>query len=334
MKIEHFMLIFATIMISGLLMIHYSTTMATTANDLSLRYRECVDTAMEGAVDAVLEHYTDSRDQDGNIWTEQSMKLASDTFYNTLELDFGYPIGLGQDELSFHVPVIMYVDNDGFLFHYIDGTEDERGVRTFKKKFSEKYYWEITDEYDNTIRLTMSDMIYVTRADKSEYKGNYRDIYNEFQQIYQTGQPEWLTACSGQESFYSYKSLLITEKMENNLNYYINLADNTHNTTGKSYYIHLDYQNDTTRQMIEHPGMAAFFQGPVVSMSGKYINVYTIACRTMDTSFPIPVTIRDDGTCLEYHDPRKCSIAKEDIIMYFDTIEEAAKHGVSPCYEW
>lgn len=343
MKIENFMIIFSCILVAGMLLMHFTTEMTITANDLTHDYKKYVETAVDGAVDSVINHTGTLTDRSGNLWDEERMKIASDTFYNSLGACLGYPIGLAQEDLDLHVPFVAYVDNDGFYVYYIDGTEDENGVRGFEKKLSDKHQWIVTDEYNNEVMLTMSDLIYVITEDGTKYEDNFSNIYQIFHEQFEKDglqEPEWLHACRNELAFEQYKHITMTQKLENNLNYYLNLADNTWPETGRSYYIHLDYEDTTTKQTVEKPGFIAFFQGPVASNHQNKINIYTMACRTIDTGLMFPATYNANNGFLEYHDPRKCDIPKYadsehgivgNIFAEYTSMEKAAASGAYPC---
>lgn len=336
MKIEHFMIIFAAILVGGLLLVSTTTNITTTANEQTLNYREFVDTAVEGAMDAALQNVDELLLEDGNLWSENRIQITSDTFYNALSQNFGYPIGIGQEDFYYKIPIMAFIDNDGFYVHYINKTEDSNGVYSYEKVLSDKHQWIITDQYNNQVMLTMYDLVQITDVDGNIYSDSFQNAFLYFSEKYEDmDKPEWLIAMETKEGYQKYKNLIMIDKMENNFNYYLNLDNHVYNQIGRSYCIQLDYEDSATKATISKPGFMTFFQGPVVKNHKDYISIYTMACRTIDTDMLIPVTYDENQKRLIYHDTRKCNIPNDDnVIATYNDSASAAASGAYPCDCW
>lgn len=353
MKNSHFIIVFSTLLIASILLVSFTVRMNKATTDLSLEYKKNMDVAVEDAIEKVIQTYGTNVLADGTYWNSYNMNTAKKTFLSSLAAEFNYPVGLGQDELYLHVPVLMFIDFDGFYCVYVDSTEDENGHSNFEKHLSDKFLWEEDLENGAHIKYTIEDIIYVTMPDGTTYNGHYEKLYQKLTNKGLSGFDILSTA----SLFEVHKTDLIISKIENNLNYFLNLADTSSDRTGKFYNVHMDYTNDelqdiknkaildkdenatkledtgTTQQIIDNIGMIAFFQGATLKNNKDIIDIYAMNCRIVDTSLTIPVTLDEDSGEFEYHDTRLCNkwTGRDNQVAVFLSQEEAASYGAYPC---
>jgi len=216
-----------------------------------------------------------------SLWASLPTRLkATDTFFVTLNSAMNrrgdYAI-----ETKLYVPVICFVDYDGFYICYNAGLDDnattDDSVYDINEHTPIQQWTETTTNY--TIRYYLTDQIMVTHNNTGvSCKGSPSDVYNKFNDIE-------LTFLLSSE-IESRKNIKIIDTIKNTLEYYINTQNNYADPYFTQYNIDMSYsEGNEWARMLKNPCIISFIQGKQPKVRNtEIINIYGFSGHELITA--------------------------------------------------
>lgn len=350
MKINY-ALVFVIIAYALISIKNFETVQMKRVEHLGLRYNWAIDTATDDAAlvlakDKIL--FNKSKDK-------VNKELAVETFFRTLELNFGieegsnvftntidtdsndeYFINYGDKNsrmidreflnnsfkqyLRTYVPCILVIDYDGY---YISSLQEytHNGNTRIEHLFGPKKYFSHLSKDGNIINFTVEDKVSLIKANTYQYEtGTREEIGNT------TGDSLLLDPVL----FEDIRRTTITTAIENDLHRVIGNHNKLANMYGINYVFTLPtVEDEEWNNVIDDIGVVTFIQG--IPMGSKRYNNYAFAGGRV-TKAPIyygAFVEKNGSTIWVYHRNECISLAEHHEVFY--SKESAAKEGYFPC---
>ncbi|WMJ87539.1 hypothetical protein [Anaerocolumna sp. MB42-C2] len=311
MKITNLAIIFFVLELLMITLIDIRLNNLTAITNKQVEYNKALDNAIDDGVMNLVE-------VDSNRKLILNKEVAVQQFFESLFANFGV-IGNShlENRLKNYIPVILVTDTDGFYINYSELYRSNDEVLTVSK-WSEKipYFYE-----DNNIiyKFTLGD--YITLYDRSAnliYEGDYHDLNAHF--------PGTLLA---KDAFDQIRRSVIIGKIEEKMNYYINLHNNIAEQYGITYRFWLPQINKADwYQTVNDISMLVIFQGYPYNAAGlDTYNRYALGGARIKKSSAYFITKIND---LKVYHKDSCKRIADSGIPYY-TKEECALEGAFPC---
>jgi len=227
-----------------------------------------------------------------------------------------------------YVPVLVYLEWDGFSLYAIKSFKNEQGITEVRHVWLTKkhYVGEVLDDR-YSIRYTLSDHVYIyDRVSHSVLEGNYYSFQDR------------IPSFNDQQKFYDLKLASIRRSIEKELEMYME----EYKELAGSRRLSVDFsfpsvdQGDWKRAL-EDQGLLIFAQGFPVLRGQKYEH-YALGCarivrRALLVGYHYDIRkLFCKNSCDFYHREVEASPGFDaENIIYFNNAYDAASDGFSPC---
>jgi hypothetical protein len=314
MKITNLAIIFFLIELCLFTVLDIRTENLSAITTRKMEYNKALDSAIDDGISDLVE--VDSK---RNLVLNKD--AAVNQFYESLFSNFGV-IGNSQSEnkLKTYVPIILVTDTDGFYIYYSD-TYQSGSETLINKKWSEKIHYSY-QEGNLVFNFTLDTYLTIYDTDANAvYEGEYEDLKGQF-----SGSQIMTDA----ETFDTIRRSAIIDKIEGEMNYYINKHNSIAYQLGITYQFWLPrIEESDWYRTIDDVSMLVVFQGyPYKAGSTDTCNRYALGGARITKSDVYYIT-EENG--MKYYHKSGCShlINSADIAYY--TKEECALEGAYPC---
>ena len=315
MRMPHFLAIALVVLMMIIAPLFYASNMASISGQKNSDYTNYVFAATKAAMEVAYE----SADGDYLFGTDQK---ASETYYNTLMRCFGYETRNGSELVRTYTPCLFFVDKNGFYVEYGETYRGTDGFTYTSDVMSNINKW--TRNYDSyTVEFHLDDSV-VVKYDGKVYSGTKDMVLKKL------GTPAGAritTLLSDNNEFQSEKNDVIINKMQNKLEYYINLHDTFYNQKNDFQYSFTlpKITGEDWGRLLDQPTIIGFLQGVQLPYNGKYLNVYGFTGHEVAEQKLYCIKKGSDGN-FYFHDS---SCSEVDGYKRY-TMAEAAKEGAFP----
>lgn len=273
---QKYILIFLT-MLFGFFGIYSASTDITTA--AAVKNRQYTEYLSSAAYDAAKEMKKNA-DGTSTLPTENDRGRVVHTFFNSLEMNFGYDTEEESNMLKMYVPVVALIDTNGFYICHnvrsLDKTKSDNPYRLVSS-ITDISTWgkSVSDDTDTyLIRYYLSDKVDVTKAsDNKTVSGDYAEVYQEL------GSPQALKDAGFDDNklFTTIKNETIIPEIQEEIEYYINRQNDVTSVFQPNYTFEMPMtREDDWARLLENPTCIAFLQGIRVSNTKRYLNIYSL----------------------------------------------------------
>lgn len=198
---------------------------------------------------------------------------ALDTFFKTLNTNFGAEESIGQDIISRYVPVVGIVDYAGVHMNVYDTYTNDEGLTEWKRVWLPQIPYSYNDPAGNVISFRLDDTVRVYDVLSQEWQEGPRNEVNTLVTI---------PLLNNEEEFESVRRETIVSTLQENLQYYIN----EHNTYTRSLGVNYTFVLPTISQedwnnSINDISIFGFIQGIPLGRGHTYNNYAFAGSRLM-----------------------------------------------------
>ena len=311
MKITNLAIIFFVLELLMITLIDIRLNNLTAITNKQVEYNKALDNAIDDGVMNLVE-------VDSNRKLILNKEEAVQQFFESLFANFGV-IGNSrlENRLKNYIPVILITDTDGFYINYSELNKSNDEVLTVSK-WSEKIPYSY-EENNIIYKFTLGD--YITLYDGSAnliYEGDYHDLNTHF--------PGTLLT---KDTFDEIRRSAIIGKIEEKMNYYINLHNNIAEQYGITYRFWLPQINKADwYQTVNNISMLVIFQGYPYNAAGlDTYNRYALSGARIKKNSAYFLTKINN---LKIYHRDNCKRIDDSGIPYY-TKEECALEGAYPC---
>lgn len=352
MKINY-VLVFVIIAYALISIKNFETEQMKRVEHLALRYNWAIDTATDDAALVLAKDKTVFNQSNGKI----NKELAVETFFRTLELNFGieeesavfidsndpdsndeYFIDYGEENsrkkdkefsnnsfrqyLRAYIPCILVVDFDGY---YISSLKEytSSGMTRIEHLFGPKKYFSHLSTDGNIINFTVGDTVSLFESNTYKYQtGTRENIARE------TGDKLLLDP----DLFEDVRRTTITNAIQNDLQRVIGEHNKLANMYGVNYIFTLPtVEDEEWNNVIDDIGIVTFIQG--IPIGSKRYNNYAFAgARVLKAPIYYGEFVEKGGNTIWVYHRENCQTLT-DYHEVFYSKENAAGEGYFPCVD-
>lgn len=322
MRFHDYIIFFITILMCLFVVFSFRSDVTAEANRTSILYKEYLEAACEAGIEEAVKT---NNYHGGKLFNLETIKVAQDSIYKTLELNFDMRLGTEENNFALTVPLICFIDKDGYYILHSQLYENERGYTELDAKLTNLYTWTVTSEDGAwTCRFNLDDTITLV------------DIYNNriIQDVYykayeKAGRPYALSFLANYDSYIEEKNATIKFSLERDIAEFINNYNYAMKTYDKTYDVAIEAIFGTDwANAVENPTILAFMQGPDININTATIDVFTLTGTTIDEDSSYYICIGTDG--YPYYHKKGCDKIN-NVIENYNSIELCAKKGAFPC---
>lgn len=307
MKFSDYLIIFIFIFAAFGIIAFYGINTESKAGIASNEYSAKLTAACEDAIKTI----NTENIEKNSLWGEVSERTKTlDTFYTTLRMGFNVKNTNQDNELKVYIPVVCLIDLDGYYISYnsafddsgqivrLASDEDSYAEDSQTMTVSPLNTW--TDSVDGYIvRFFLNDYIEITKGTVT-YAGKRPEVLKKVSKA-ETNSIDTLKKLLSQDDYYDiYRSELITDEINKNIEYYINQQ----NVMAKALDISYDYdipyfkykdgekievdsstgeytlpkvEAEDWHRALQRPTVISFLQGIQMRTREEFVNVYSLA---------------------------------------------------------
>ncbi len=177
-----YILVFLIVFIALFSVYNFQVDISSEVNNKNSQYSRYLSAATHDAAKVI----KDSANSSGNVTalsTNEVRKSVTDTFFNSLAMDFGYTSNEDLTKLHIYVPVLALIDTDGYYICYNEEHSDGSVVTLGSMITAENTWTKNTGHYliryylGNNVDVT--DLNTTTKTAGMTISGNYRDVYRK-----------------------------------------------------------------------------------------------------------------------------------------------------------
>lgn len=327
MKLYHYTLIFAVFAV--ILMI--ACGLRTDAADAQQSLKDETDKVVELAVLMG----TTSLADDVSRGLEPDKEAAVDAFFSSMYSSFGVSdMPESRQLIQLYTPVIVVTEKDGFTVFYNELLKDSNGNTALVERQSEKQFYPYDDGYfiygfysgaeGTKTQVRVLDYRGIISSERLTYELDVSKLAGTDMEATLSSKAAGSLLLDA-EAFELVRSMVVAEKLEEQLTYYCNMQNLIAQEEGISYTFAMPAVDSDTVKSLPGVGMMALFQGyPYGDGSIRY-NRYTFA-KSNVTAAPNLYMDFARGT---YH--RAECTCKSDDMRVAPTEEECAANGLFAC---
>lgn len=310
----------------------FNSMLSSRSAQLNTDYANYLITATEGSVASAYES------ADGNylFTTVSKREKAVNVFYETLRECFNYEATSYADQIYYYVPCIFLIDTDGYYIEYTTEYADDTGygayseiitpINKWAKAFSAGSNGLSGSSYN--VEFHLDDSVVVEYKDRQDriisLSGNYHEVYEKL------GKPAELSFMGAYNSFYSEKTSFIINTLQAQMEYYINVHDESLNQFNNYQYQFTlpEIAGEDWARLIDMPTVVSFLQGVQTPYNDSYLNIYAFAGSEIELQYSYYVTTEADG---KYYHRDFCPHVTEAALKKPYSMKTAAENGAYPC---
>lgn len=324
MRFHDYLIFFMIVLMCLFVVFSFRSDITAEANHTSVLYKEYLEAACEAGIEEAIKI---NNYQGGKLFNEKSVEAATDSIYRTLELNFGMRLGTEENDFALTVPLICFIDKDGYYIMHSQLYKDARGYTQLDAKLTNLYTWTVTSEDGSwTCRFNLDDTVTLIDIYNNRI---IQDTYNEAYR--KAGSPYGLSFLANYDSYIKEKNATIKFSLERDIAEFINNYNYAMKTYDKTYDVSIEAIFGTDwANAVENPTILAFMQGPDINVSTATIDVFTLTGTTIDEEVSYYICMGSDG--YPYYHEEGCSQIT-GLTENYNSIELCAKKGAFPCLE-
>ena len=311
----------------------FNSMVSSKSAQLNTDYANYLITATEGSVASAYET------ADGNYLfsTASRREKSIQVFYEILRECFNFESTSYSDQVFYYVPCVFLIDIDGYYIEYTTEYTDDTGYRAYSEIITPINKWAKTyssgsnglsgTSYSVEFHLDDSVVVeYKNRLDKLvRVSGKYSDVYDKL------NKPAELNFMSSHGKFYDEKTSFIINTLQAQMEYYINVHDESLNQFNNHQYQFTlpDITGEDWARLIDMPTVVSFLQGVQTPYNNSYLNIYAFAGSEIELQHSYYVTTSTDGT--KYYHRDFCPEITKDALKKPYSMKTAAENGAYPC---
>ena len=342
MRFNQLMLIFIIVFAGVAIPIFLNTNISAKSAQLNNEYANNLITATEGAIASV----TEKGEYSYVFASEQNRQKAVNTFYEILIKCFNYDFTTYQELVKYYVPCVFLIDTDGYYIEYTSEYTDSSGIICYEEVITPINKWakdysiggngltgetcQVEFHLDDTISVTYKN----SKDEMVTVSGLYSEVYYKLtNQSDGALSPNLISILSSDKSFQTEKRDVIINILNNQMEYYINVYDESINQKNNVQYQFTLPQitGEDWARLIDQPTVVSFLQGLQTPYDTTYLNVYSFAGAEIEKEKKYYIAESGEGISC-YHEA-DCPYLSEENKQSSYSMEEAAKHGAYPCSE-
>lgn len=341
MRIQHYLIIFAMIFLCMVLPTFFKTDILAKNEQVNTDYSNKLITATEGC----MAYAAANAKTDLYFASEDTQKEAVDVFYETLIQSFNYENSTYKDLVKYYVPCIFLIDTNGYYVEYsaeftnADGNAEFTETITPINKWAKSYSlggnallgetFQVEFRLNDTLRIVYQNPSHKTQV----FDGAYSDAHDALRDAGGSIPADLLNMLSSYENFDKERRDVIINILNDQMEYYINVHDESLNQFNNVQYQFTLPQitGEQWARMIDQPTVVSFMQGMQTAYGTKFLNIYALAGSEVEysKSYIIGTGPTDE---LYYHEPDCSYVTSPDDSSRY-SMKEAAKNGAFPCPE-
>lgn len=321
MKITNYVLVYVLAALVVFLSIHIKSNELTVVTEEVQQYNKNLDSALNSAVQGVVE----VSDGELHINKDEAVELFMKSLYASFGISDDDTL---QEAFNVYIPAVAIADIDGLYIHF--NYYDKNKIRRVWTPMFPYVY----KEGDFTINYHLDDTVVATdNTTGRKYEFPYDRMSDEITEV---NYPyEWARArklfdldCLGSE-YYDYKTYAVTDCITQHMSYYVNLNNELAQAFGISYTFSLpESATSEMSRAVNDITFMALFQGYPMGGSESVYSKFAIAgTRVLKKNGYHLGTI--DGV-LYYH-RLSCTKSAFDTIDTFTSKVDCALQGALPC---
>lgn len=333
MRFSHWTLLITIILLTIAIPFTYKSVISSKSAQINTDYANYLITATEGCVASAYK-YIDGR----NIFsTDAAREESVDVFYKTLRLCLNSDSTVYADQVYYYVPCIFLIDTDGYYIEYTIEHTDEDGNAAYSEIITPINKWAKTYSSGSNglsgsayhVEYHLDDTITVKYQNRS---GELISEYGDFDVVYdKLDRPAELSFLSSYNKFNDEKTNFIISTLQDQMEYYINVHDESLNQFNNVQYEFTlpQIKGEDWARLIDEPTVVSFLQGVQMPLGNDFLNIYSFAGSELEQQYNYYVAENDDGTM--YYHREGCPNLPGEALKKPYSMYGAAKKGAFPC---
>lgn len=330
MRLNFGIILFVALFLTVATPVFINSMISSRSAQLNTDYANYLITATEGSIASAYEN------TNGNFLfaTASKREKAVHVFYETLRECFNYEATSYAEQIYYYVPCIFLIDTNGYYIEYTTEYTDETGYGAYSEIITPLNKWAKTyssglSGTDYNVEFHLDDSIVVEYKDRSDriasISGKYSDVYDKL------NRPAELGFLSSHSKFYDEKTNFIINTLQAQMEYYINVHDESLNQFNNYQYQFTlpEIAGEDWARLIDMPTVVSFLQGVQTPYNNSYLNIYAFAGSELELQYNYYVTEEADG--LKYYHRGYCPYVTEDALKKPYSMRTAAEDGAFPC---
>lgn len=337
MKLTSFAVLFIMIISPFLLISSIQSRLMNEDHKLRAYYDEVMDNAVTDAA-YELSQYGREAPEDSGLTAADVRKIVAATFLDSLYYSFNvYGDTTGMERIKGHVPIILFLENDGYVAYALNEYAGDEGYRVIdycwypKRPYSGKVAdaGGAMDRY--IVQYTLTDTVTVyDRTTDRETTGTYADLAGLI--------PDF----GSQSKFNVLRLSAVSDSVEKDLEYFIGRFNEFSSKIGVTYSFRFPRIEDADWiRAIADESVFAFAQGFPVPNGGTYECNAFGGARVLRKPTIVGYTYTDENnvvrkvycrdTCESYLEISQQPGFDANGVFYFPDAKDAASNGYFPC---
>jgi hypothetical protein len=327
MKVEHYVFVFAILVIVAVVKFQGKVTNLQVMDNKSVEYNRNIDAACDDAMNDMIE-VVDDYDYTVNL------DSCAESFFNSLYASFGVlDSQTGQEQLKWYVPILLVTEDDGFYVMY-HSMPDDKSTSTMQWTAKMPYCYSGTTDSGKsyTINFTMSDNVQIL-YNGCLYEGDWQYLKNFYtdsaDQSNLNAVYAGISYLNDATEFAEFKQSAMQYQITKKANYYVN----QHNTVAKQYGLNYSFSlpvssTDTFARTVSDVSLLAIFQGyPYGKGTDDTYSRFSVSGAKISKKTKYYLGFKDGQ--MWYH--RYGCEWYDSTSSGYDTKQEAASMGAYPC---
>lgn len=312
----------------------FNSVLSSRSAQLNTDYANYLITATEGSVSVA---YENSQNRNLLFNTASKREKAVHVFYETLRECFNIDSSSYAEQVYYYVPCIFLIDTDGYYIEYTTEYADDTGYAAYSEIITPINKWAKTysSSAEGSSGGTYNVEYHLDDSISIEYKnaanqiisisGDYDEVYNKLDR------PAALSVLASYSSFYSEKTSHIINTLQAQMEYYINVHDESLNQFNNYQYQFTlpEIAGEDWARLIDMPTVVSFLQGVQTPYNNSYLNIYAFAGSEVELQYNYYVTEEADG--VKYYHRGYCALVTDDALLKPYSMKTAAMDGAFPC---
>lgn len=335
MRFSHWTLLITIILLTIAIPFTYKSVISAKSAQVNTDYANYLVTATEGSVASAYEYYDGRNIFGANMAREKSV----DVFYKTLRKCLNSDSTVYADQVYYYVPCIFLIDTDGYYIEYTIEHTDEDGNRAYREFITPIYKW--AKSYSSSsngsagsayhVEYHLDDTITVEYQNRTgelaTESGNYNEVYDKL------NHPAELNALSSYRTFKEEKTNFIISTLQDQMEYYINVHDESLNQFNNVQYEFTlpQIKGEDWARLIDGPTVVSFLQGIQMPLGNSFLNIYSFAGSELEHQYSYYVA--EDNAGNKFYHRENCPHLPAEALKKPYSMFDAAKDGAFPCPE-
>lgn len=347
MKIHNYVIIFCAFVMAIFIFWNYKTQRSSSYSRTNIEYANALTAACHDAAKTIR---MDLLGEYQGVWRQKSARQRTlAMFYDTLSRNFGSVSEVLGEEMKEKTPIVVLVDVDGFYISY-NAAFDEYGNSITPFTYDQVDVVSSLNTWAErrgsaVVRYYLSDYVDVTLPDGTVWSGNRAAVRDN---LHEAGRLTTdLSYLGNADEFRERKQVVIADKLEKQINYYLNTQtiNVSKYNTGYNVTMPASVGEDWAR-MTKNPTVIAFMQGNQEQTTGRFLNVYAYCAGELTNAnvyfiydgyyYPISYAAKTDRmvtisvSSTEYVETTVYTYNGTDVIQFYFSEEDCAAEGALP----